>query len=234
MANYLKLLLLSLLIVSLMSVTWAVTMGCGPFYGIRLINSMGGNLIFGLLILLASGLGYFFTKNGNVKSLLCGMAFGSLCGTFTTLCVWFGDIIAESNGGFWLGVLYWFVCMIGVAACGAALVFAAKTAIFSILRLDFFMVLICIIIGVSVFFAGMSLFVNAFQYHTLVGIGIIVGLVGGGAAGFGAPAADSPVVMGGDGNMHFIASKIGNNEIIDTDGNRMRQMPDGTYRTFSE
>lgn len=234
MANYFRLLLLSLLIVSLMSFTWAVTMGCGPFTGLRVVSSMGGNLLFGLSVLLVTGLGYLFVKNGNVKSVLAGMAFGSLCGTFTAFCLWLGEIIAESHGGFWIGVLFWFICLIGVAACCSGMVVAVKNAIFSAIRLDFFLVLICIIIGVSAFFSVMSLLINSFQYHVLVGIGVILGMVGGGATGFSAPAADSPVAMGSDGNMHFISSRTSDNEIIDTDGNRLRQMPDGTYSTYSE
>lgn len=232
MAHYLKLLLLSLAIVSLMGFTWAVTMGVGPFHGLRIASSQGANVIIGLSILLVSGIGYLFVNNGNIKSILAGIAFGALCGTFTAFCVWIGDVIADSHGGFWLGLFYWFICLIGVTACCCGMFMAVKTGIIAAVHLDFFLVLVCIIVAVSAFFSGMSFFINAFQYHFLVGLGVIIGIVGGGAASVKAPGIESPIAMGSDGNIHFIASRNSNNEITDTDGNRMRQMPDGTYQHF--
>lgn len=231
MTNYLKLLLISLLMVSLMGFTWAVTMGCGPFIKLGITSSFGYNTLIGLGVLLVTGIGFTVSRNESLKTILAGMAFGALCGTFTCFCIWFGEIIAESRGGFWTGLLYWFICTIGVGACSAAMAAAVKNALFSAIRLDFFVVLTCIIIGTSTFFSGMSLFINAFQFHILVGLGVIIGLSGS-AAGLAAPAIESPVVMDNHGNMHFVTSNITNNEIMDTNGGRMRKMPDGTYKNL--
>lgn len=227
MLTYLRLLGQSLLMLALFLLSWGVTFGYGPVIWLRIIQSDGGNLIFGLALILVGGLGYMFTQNGFLKALLAGIAIGAVIGTFTQLMLLIGTAIGDSRGGFWLGVLYWFICTVGVAAAMAAFAACAKTAVFSLMRLDFFMTLITAVILMSVFYAGFSLFAGAMQYHPACGIAVLVGLAGG-AAARKAPVYNNPVVLGTDGNIHFVVDRVDADTLVDSYGNRLKDNHDGT------
>lgn len=228
--NYLKSLGIAFMAIALMFLFWSFALGVGPFYVLRPFSDDGAHLLFSLGLTAVAGLIFFFVRD-SYPVVGMGMVFGSACGAASSLAIWFGNEILTYADGFWNCLLLWFVGIFIFAAACAAFSFAAKSMIVAVFRLDFLTVLLGLIAGVSAFFMGMAMVAGAFQCHTLMGIGMLIGIFGG-AGGIGGEVLSSDVVMDELGNMHFVSSRNGDSSITTTDGERMRMMPDGTAREF--
>lgn len=228
--DYLKSLGIAFGAIALMFLFWAFALGVGPFYALRPFGSHGAHLLFSLGLLVVAGGIYAFVKD-SYPVVGAGPVFGAACGAASSLAIWFGSAVLERADGFWYCLLLWFVCLVIFGAACAVVSFAAKSMIVGVVRLDFLTVLLGLIAGVSAFFMGMAVLAGAFQCHTLMGLGVLLG-ISGGFAGIKSEALSSEVVMDGMGNMHFVSSDNADGSVTTTDGERMREMPDGNYSQF--
>lgn len=231
--NYLKSLILCFIGIAIMFTFWVFSLGVGPFYGLRPFHGYGAHLIFSLSLSLAAFLLYIFIEKKYEDWIILpiGWCFGAGAGTFCSLMLWCSDIVANSHGGFWLGLLYAFIGVVIVGAGSVCFGAALKNFFLGIIRLDFVVVLVSFIVGVSVFYAGMSFLVACFQYHVAAGIFVIIGLTGN-AAVFSAPVVNSGGISDANGNIHYVVGTNADGSVTTTSGERMRKMSDNTYKEF--
>lgn len=232
--NYLKSLVISFVGVAVMFAFWVFAMCIGPFYPLRPFDSDFHQFLFSLGLLAVAGGIYFVVKEKLEEWEILGMGvvFGAAAGTITSLLVWVGgDVVAEARGGFGTGVLLFLLCIVLVGATSVIFGIAVKNLIFALLRLDFVMVLLSFIVGVSCFFGGISVLAGCFEFHTALGVLVLVGLTGS-ASAYGGPVLSSNEISDGNGNNLWVVSRNGDGSVTTTDGKRVRRMPDGNYKEY--
>lgn len=232
--NYLKSLAISFVGVALMFAFWVFTMCIGPFYNLRPFHTDFHQFLFSLGLLAVAGGIYFIVKEKyeEWEILGVGVVFGAAAGALTSLLVWVGtDIIGEARGGFGTGVLLFLLCIVLVGAASVIFGIAVKNLIFALFRLDFVIVLLAFIVGVSCFFGGISILAGCFEFHTALGVLVLVGLTGS-ASAYGGPVLSSNEISDGNGNNLWVVSRNGDRSVTTTDGKRVRRMPDGNYKEY--
>ena len=231
--NYLKSLVVCLAGIAVIFAFWAFSMGIGPMHALRPFHSDTGQFFFSLGLMAIAGLAFMVIeqKYANWTILGWGLVVATAAGVVTSLAILIGDWISNSRGGFWAGAGYAFLGIIVVGTCSACFGTALKNLVLGLFRLDFVIVLLSFIVGVSAFFCGMGILSACFMFHPACGIMVFVGLTGNVTAIAG-PTISGGEIVDGYGNVHYEISKNADGSVTTTNGERMRQMPDGNYKEF--
>lgn len=224
--EYTKNLLIALLAIVAMYAMWVFTIGIGPFYHLRFLSA-GWHAILCIGLLAVSGIWSAVVK-GKWSLLAYGLTFGAALGTLFSISLWYHDFMVDVRG-FWKCVLLWIVNVAILLVCGAALTSSCYKIIFNVFKLNFLSVLLCFMLGVTAFFAGMAVLTGAFECHALLGIMSILGAIGGGVGGVKARNDIPDFVTDGNGNIHYIVGGRADGTLLSTDGERLRERPDNNY-----
>lgn len=223
--EYTKNLMMALLAIVAMYAMWVFTMSIGPFIKLRFL-SVGWHAILCVALLAVSGIWSSVAK-GRWTLLASGLTFGAALGTLFSISYWYHDFLVDARG-FWKCALLCLINVMILVVCGAALTGSCIQLVLNVFKLNFLPVLLCFMLGVTAFFAGMMVFAGAFECHAFMGVMTIIGATGGGVAGVGAKNLDPDFVTDANGNMHFVVQKQGD-EVLTTDGERMRRRADGNF-----
>lgn len=133
----------------------------------------------------------------------------------------FGYIIAY--------VIFTFCMGLGAGCLASGL----KNALFSLLSLNFYGILISAMLSLSGMVIIIVTFTNAQNMSFIIALLSVLGLGGGISAKFvSVPTPDDTVVTTSDGQRHYVLSKITDDRVFTTDGKRLYRTADGNYTSY--
>lgn len=168
------------------------------------------------------------TPYGIISLLGQGMVFGSLIGIVPCIMYYIGQFFDTITSGFLLGVLAWIFFVIFIGASSAIAVSAAKNAVISVIRFDFYSVIVYILAFFSSITAMMILFTAAKDISGFLAFASVLGLLGGVGGWLVSIPDGTGYVRDANGNMHFVISTLSPDRVITTNGEILRQQSDNS------
>lgn len=168
------------------------------------------------------------TRYGIFSLIGQGMVFGSLIGIVPCIMYYIGQFFDTITSGFLLGVLAWIFFVIFIGATSAIAVSAAKNAVISVIRLDFYSVIVFILVFFSSITAMLILFTAAKDISDFLAFATIFGLLGGVGGWMVSLPDGTGYVRDANGNMHFVISTLSPDRVLTTTGEIMRRQSDNS------
>ena len=165
---------------------------------------------------------------GIISLLGQGMVFGSLIGIIPCIMYYIGQFFDTITSGFLLGVLAWIFFVIFIGATSAIAVSAAKNAVISVIRLDFYPVIVYILVFFSSITAMMILFTAAKNISEFLAFATILGLLGGIGGWMVSIPNGTKYVQDANGNIHFVIGTLSPDRVITTTGETLRRQSDNS------
>lgn len=159
-----------------------------------------------------------------------GMLFGSLIGIVPCVMYYIGQLFVSifSGAGFGLGLLAWFFFALFIAASAAISVSAIKNAVLSVIKLDFYPLLVCVIVFFSAITTMMILFTRAQAISDFFAFVSLLGIVGGVGGWFVEAPGATREVRDANGNIHYVISTLSSDRVITTSGQTLRRSADNS------
>jgi len=157
-----------------------------------------------------------------------GMVLGALIGILPCIMYYIGEFFDTITSGFLLGVLAWIFFVIFIAATALLAVSAVKNAILSVIRLDFYPVIVYFILFFSAITSMMILFTAAKEISGFLAFASLLGLLGG-IGGWMVKLPDGTgEVRDANGNIHYVVATLSSDRVITTSGDTMRRRAEGS------
>lgn len=189
------------------------------------LNNAGIHLLIGVGLAVA---GFLLTKvrAGWVALPGQGMLLGSLTGIIPCCMYYVGVFFGSVISGFILGFIAWLFFAVFIAASAMLAVGAVKHAVLSAVRLDFYPIIVCVIVFFSAVTSMMILFTAAQQISDFLAFASLMGIIGGvGGWSVGVPDGTGEV-KDANGNIHHVISTLSPDRVITTSGQTMRRRAD--------
>ena len=167
-----------------------------------------------------------------------GMLFGSLIGIVPCVMYYISEFfvsIISGASGFGMGLLAWLFFAIFIAASAALSVSAVKNAVLSVIKLDFYPVLVCIIVFFSAIMTMIILFTRAQAISDFFAFVSLLGIFGGVGGWFVEAPGATREVRDDNGNIHYVISTLSSDRVITTSGQTLRRSADnsGIYKPLN-
>lgn len=160
-----------------------------------------------------------------------GMLFGSLIGIVPCVMYYIGEFfvsIISGASGFGMGLFAWLFFSVFIAASAIVAVSAAKNAVLSLIKLDFYPVLVCIIVFFSAIMTMIILFTRAQAISDFFAFASLLGIIGGVGGWFVETPGATREVRDANGNTHYVISTLSSDRVITTSGQILRRCADNS------